>query len=232
MWRGSVCGSDIEKQIRTFITDKLHPQLTHLAGPAGHWRIWQSQLCRLRTGTVASGNACPTIDATIDGNRTLGGSNTVSDVVNPAQPVASGGQLGQDGTLFEDFNAVTLGMAWRKDRWSATGRAEYRNGEFADRKGLTLGAIRQLGEGSIVGSGFTWTEAKADNGAATQIMDAAIAIAHRLSTLRDARRLVVLDQGRVVEVGTHEELIAKRGHFHHLVHLQQVTSEIIAVSGK
>ena len=46
------------------------------------------------------------------------------------------------------------------------------------------------------------------------------------------RRLVVLDQGRVVEVGTHEELIAKRGHFHHLVHLQQVTSEIIAVSGK
>ena len=120
-----------------------------------------------------------TIDATIDGNRTLGGSNTVSDVVNPAQPVASGGQLGQDGTLFEDFNAVTLGMAWRKDRWSATGRAEYRDGEFADRKGLTLGAIRQLGEGSIVGSGFTWTEAKADNGAATQIMDAAIAIAHR-----------------------------------------------------
>ena len=59
-----------------------------------------------------------------------------------------------------------------------------------------------------------------------------IAIAHRLSTLRDARRLVVLDQGRVVEVGTHEELIAKRGHFHHLVHLQQVTSEIIAVGGK
>lgn len=59
-----------------------------------------------------------------------------------------------------------------------------------------------------------------------------IAIAHRLSTLRDARRLVVLDQGRVVEVGTHEELIAKRGHFHHLVHLQQMTSEIIAVSGK
>ena len=59
-----------------------------------------------------------------------------------------------------------------------------------------------------------------------------IAIAHRLSTLRDASRLVVLDQGRVVEVGTHEELIAKRGHFHHLVHLQQITSEIIAVSGE
>ena len=120
-----------------------------------------------------------TIDATLDGNRTLGGSGPVGDIVNPGQPVASGGQFGQDGTLFEDFTAATLGMAWRKDRWSATARAEYRDGEFADRKGFTLGAIRQLGEGSIVGSGFTWTEAKAENGATTEIMDAAVAIAHR-----------------------------------------------------
>lgn len=56
-----------------------------------------------------------------------------------------------------------------------------------------------------------------------------IAIAHRLSTLRDADRLVVLDQGRVVEEGTHEELIARRGHFHHLVRLQKATSEIMEV---
>ena len=57
-----------------------------------------------------------------------------------------------------------------------------------------------------------------------------IAIAHRLSTLRDADRLVVLDQGRVVEVGTHGELVDKRGHFHHLVHLQKATAEIIEVA--
>ena len=57
-----------------------------------------------------------------------------------------------------------------------------------------------------------------------------IAIAHRLSTLRDAHRLVVLDQGKLVELGTHEELMKKRGHFHHLVRLQQMTSEIIAVT--
>ncbi len=56
-----------------------------------------------------------------------------------------------------------------------------------------------------------------------------IAIAHRLSTLRDADRLVVLEQGRVVEEGTHEELIARHGHFHHLVRLQKATSEIIEV---
>ncbi len=119
-----------------------------------------------------------TIDATLDGSRTLNGSPDVADIVNVAQPVASGGQL-TGNSQFEDFNAATIGAAWRKDRWSATARGEYRDGEFADRKGVTFGAIRQLGEGSIVGSGATWTEAKAENGAETEIFDASIAFAHR-----------------------------------------------------
>jgi ATP-binding cassette subfamily B protein len=56
------------------------------------------------------------------------------------------------------------------------------------------------------------------------------AIAHRLSTLRNADRLVVLVAGRIVEVGTHEELLAADGHFAELVRLQQEVSEIIGVS--
>ena len=44
-----------------------------------------------------------------------------------------------------------------------------------------------------------------------------IAIAHRLSTVRDADQIVVLDRGRVVEIGTYDELLARAGRFAELV---------------
>lgn len=46
------------------------------------------------------------------------------------------------------------------------------------------------------------------------------AIAHRLSTLRNADRLVLLDDGRIEEIGSHDELVAKGGTYARLVRIQ------------
>ncbi len=55
------------------------------------------------------------------------------------------------------------------------------------------------------------------------------AIAHRLSTLRNADRLIVLERGEVSEIGTHEELMNKKGTFYKLVETQSQINEIVGV---
>jgi ATP-binding cassette subfamily B multidrug efflux pump len=41
-------------------------------------------------------------------------------------------------------------------------------------------------------------------------------IAHRLSTIRDADQIIVIRDGEIVEQGAHQQLLDRRGFFHHL----------------
>ncbi|MBI3711879.1 MAG: ABC transporter ATP-binding protein [Burkholderiales bacterium] len=59
-----------------------------------------------------------------------------------------------------------------------------------------------------------------------------IAIAHRLSTLHKADRLVVLDRGEVVEVGGHDELMAKQGAYFNLYEAQARNAAALAIAGE
>lgn len=51
-------------------------------------------------------------------------------------------------------------------------------------------------------------------------------IAHRLSTLRKANKIIVVDKGEILEMGTPEELIAKKGKYYKLVQIQTMSDQI------
>lgn len=62
--------------------------------------------------------------------------------------------------------------------------------------------------------------------ASSQRAGTTIAIAHRLSTLSNADRLIVLDKGRLAEFGTHAELMQKKGVYYKLVMAQRQTTKM------
>ena len=124
------------------------------------------------------------VDLSVDGNRTIGGIRA-KDVLNTEQPVASGGFLGGNGTLTEDFLAISTGATYRADRWTLTGRAEYRDGELANRYGLTLGGLRQLGEGRALGALFTYAKASGSGTTpTTEVINFEMSWAHRPAASR------------------------------------------------
>ena len=47
-------------------------------------------------------------------------------------------------------------------------------------------------------------------------------VAHRLSTITHADKIVVVENGQIIETGTHQELLAKQGAYHHLYTIQDL----------
>jgi len=47
-------------------------------------------------------------------------------------------------------------------------------------------------------------------------------VAHRLSTITHANRIILMEHGQIVEIGTHEELMKKQGHYYKLFQVQQL----------
>ncbi|MFA6013115.1 MAG: hypothetical protein WC799_24215, partial [Desulfobacteraceae bacterium] len=45
-------------------------------------------------------------------------------------------------------------------------------------------------------------------------------ISHKLSIVKDCHVIIAMDKGRIVETGTHKELLERKGYYHHLYALQ------------
>ena len=130
------------------------------------------------------------VDFSLDGNETVSGAIRPGDIVNPQQPVSSGGFLSSTGALTEDFIALSAGATYRSDLWSWASRAEYRAADTGDRYGFTSAILRQIGQGSAIGGLVSYFNARLDNGPATRTTSAELSWAHR----PDASRWTWLDK--------------------------------------
>ena len=112
--------------------------------------------------------------------------------------------LGYDTRIGMEGNGLSQGQKQRL----LIARAVYKNPEFIFLDEAT-NALDANNERAIMGRLCAFYRGRT-----------VVVVAHRLSTVRDADKIVVLDRGRVVEEGTHEELTARRGAYYELVRNQ------------
>jgi ABC-type bacteriocin/lantibiotic exporter with double-glycine peptidase domain len=162
------------------------------------------------------------------------------------------GSVMQNGKLFmgDIFSNITVSAPWLTpdDAWEAAELA----GLAEDIREMPMGMYTLISEGQGGISGgqrqrlfiaravapkpkillFDEATSALDNLTQKQVSDALdqmkctrVVIAHRLSTIRQCDRIIVLDQGKIIEDGSYEELIERNGFFAELVSRQRLDEE-------
>jgi ABC-type bacteriocin/lantibiotic exporter with double-glycine peptidase domain len=138
-------------------------------------------------------------------------------LTDPAMPLARVIEAAEMACIHEDIMALPM----RYDTLLADGGASLSGGQ-RQRLALARALVRRprvlvLDEATSALDSIT--EKKVHANLAT-LRSTRVIIAHRLSTVRDADLILVMDQGRLVERGTHEELLVKGGRYRDLVAAQ------------
>lgn len=163
------------------------------------------------------------------------------------------GSVLQNGKLFADdiYSNIVISAPWLtlEDAWKAAEIA----GVAEDIKNMPMGMHTIIAEGGGGISGgqkqrlmiaravapnpsilmFDEATSALDNITQKQISESLdklnstrIVIAHRLSTIKNCDRIIVLDQGKIIEDGTYNELVEQKGYFYELVKRQQLGEKI------
>jgi ABC-type bacteriocin/lantibiotic exporter with double-glycine peptidase domain len=143
-------------------------------------------------------------------------------LTDPAMPLARVIEAAEMACIHEDIMALPM----RYDTLLADGGASLSGGQ-RQRLALARALVRRprvlvLDEATSALDSIT--EQKVHANLAT-LRSTRVIIAHRLSTVRDADLILVMDQGRLVERGTHDELLAKGGRYRDLVAAQLSSSD-------
>jgi ATP-binding cassette subfamily B protein len=147
-------------------------------------------------------------------------------LADPSLPLARVVEAARSAHIHEDIQAMPLAY----DTLLADGGASLSGGQrqrlALARALVTRPAILLLDEATSALDAIAETAIQRE---LAQLRCTRIVVAHRLSTVRDADLILVMDEGRVVERGTHRELAARGGVYAELIAQQQVQRAEVAV---